>query len=279
MKILLTGGTGQLGHALFSVLSNFGNVWAPTRRELNLADSFTLTKAVRCYEPDLVVNAGAFTDVDLAEKFSELCFSINADAPRILAEECAALGATLIHYSTDYVFNGKKKSAYVESDPTSPLGTYGESKLIGELAVSERSDRFFIIRTSWLFDPEFGTNFYRTMVKLFGEKDCVRVVSDQFGRPTSVAFLVKQSALLISALKYCDQNKRYGVYHLAEMDPMSWFEFASWIFDVETKNNALFLSRLMPVTSEQFQSLAPRPPNSVLDTTKWTTLVRDIYDE
>lgn len=271
MRILLTGATGQLGHALLPVLSQNADVWAPGRVSFDLSRPETLRQSIREFAPDLIVNPAAYTAVDQAEDESELCFLINSEAPRVIAEECARLDIPLIHFSTDYVFDGQKNSPYIESDVVNPLGVYGRSKLAGELAVSGANEKSVIIRTSWVFDPVFGRNFYRTMVRLFKEKERVSVVGDQFGRPTSVAFIAEETLKLLHLIN--NREARFdGIYHLAEMDPMSWFDFALKIYEREKGNYDFLVSEISKISTNDFPTRVMRPAYSVLSTNKWRNI-------
>jgi dTDP-4-dehydrorhamnose reductase len=227
------------------------------------------------------VNAGAYTAVDKAEDEIDLCFQVNAEAPRILAEESHKLGSSMIHYSTDYVFDGKKVESYVESDDPNPLNVYGESKLKGESAVLETLESSYVLRTSWVFDPTFGRNFYRTMMRLFRERAEVSVVDDQFGRPTSVQFLVDQTVKIIKS--GCTDGSEAnadlaGLYHLAELEKMSWAEFAIWIWSQERSVDFLCDS-VNRVSSDEYPTLAERPRSSILYCDKWAKAFGELNGE
>ena len=271
MRILLTGSSGQLGHGLLPRLHSIGQVWAPRRSEFDLSDPESLRSKIREFSPDLVINAGAYTAVDRAEDEVDLCFRVNAEAPRVLAEESSRLDARMIHYSTDYVFDGKKAEPYTEQDDPNPLNVYGESKLKGELEVLQTNERSYVLRTSWVFDPAFGNNFYRTMLRLFREKAEVSVVDDQFGRPTSVQFLVSQTLGLVKG-RFMDVNQatsdHRGLYHLAELDKMSWADFASWILSHE-KSNEFMCTSIKRIFSDEYSTQAERPRSSILCCDKW----------
>jgi dTDP-4-dehydrorhamnose reductase len=184
LRILLTGATGQVGWELRKTLAPLGEVRPLDRFGLNLADVPTLVASVRALQPGIIVNAAAYTAVDKAESERDEAFAVNATGPRVLAEEAHRIGALLVHYSTDYVFDGEKASPYVEDDPTHPLGVYGESKLAGEEAIRKSGCRHLVLRTSWVYGPR-GRNFYLTMLRLAKERPELRVVDDQAGAPTS----------------------------------------------------------------------------------------------
>lgn len=271
LKILLTGSSGQLGHGLSPLLRTIGQMWAPQRSEFDLSNPESLRSKIRDFAPDLVVNAGAYTAVDRAEDEVDFCFRVNAEAPRVLAEESSRLDACMIHYSTDYVFDGKKTQSYTERDDPNPLNVYGESKLKGELAVLQTNEKSYVLRTSWVFDPVFGNNFYRTMMRLFRERMEVSVVDDQFGRPTSVQFLVNQTLGLVKGscmgVNQAISDDR-GLYHLAELDKMSWADFASWILSHE-KNDDFICAFINRVSSDEYPTQAERPRSSILCCDKW----------
>ena len=275
MRILLTGSSGQLGHGLLPRLQSIGQVWAPQRSEFDLSNPESLRSKIGDFSPDLVVNAGAYTAVDRAEDEVDLCFRVNAEAPRVLAEESSRLDACMIHYSTDYVFDGKKAEPYTEQDDPNPLNVYGESKLKGELEVLQTNEKSYVLRTSWVFDPAFGNNFYRTMMRLFRERMEVSVVDDQFGRPTSVQFLVSQTLGLVKS-RCMGVNQLISddreLYHLAELDRMSWADFASWILSCE-KSVEFMCSSIKRVSSDEYPTQAERPRSSILCCDKWMKMV------
>ena len=281
MKILLTGSSGQLGQGLLPRVQKIGQVWAPLRSEFDLSHPEGLRSRIREFAPDLIVNAGAYTAVDRAEDEVDLCMRVNAEAPRVLAEESSRLGVAMIHYSTDYVFDGKKAEPYTEQDGPNPLNVYGESKLKGEQAVLQTNEKSYVLRTSWVFDPAFGNNFYRTMMRLFREKTEISVVDDQFGRPTSVQFLVDQTIGLIkTGGNDCNQAPPDlgGLYHLAEMDRMSWADFASWILRDE-KSDDFICASINKVPSDEYSTQADRPRNSILCCDKWMKDVGDMQGD
>ena len=278
MRILLTGSSGQLGHGLLPRLQSIGQVWAPQRSEFDLSNPESLRSKIGDFSPDLVVNAGAYTAVDRAEDEVELCFRVNAEAPRVLAEESEKRGISMIHYSTDYVFDGKKAEPYSEQDEPNPLNVYGESKLKGELAVLQTNENCYVIRTSWVFDSAFGNNFYRTMMSLFRERMEVSVVDDQFGRPTSVQYLVDQTLGLVKGccmdINQATSDHR-GLFHLAELDKMSWADFASWILNHE-KSDDFMCASINRVSSDEYPTQAVRPFNSILCCDKWMKKLRGL---
>ena len=264
-KILLTGGTGQVGYELQTTLKPLGTVWAPSRQEFDLSDPESLRAKIQACQPNLIVNPAAYTAVDQAESEPELAQVINAVAPRVMAEEAHKLGIPLIHYSTDYVFDGTKTEPYTEEDEPNPLNVYGKTKLEGERAIQKAHDQYLILRTSWVYSPTRGKNFYRTMLRLFQEKEEIRVVDDQIGAPTSAQFLAEKTAEVLSQLKTKEEDEnRWGLYHLTGPEVMSWYGFAMKIFAVESRTHAFTLQLIKPVSSEEYSQAAIRPKNSRL---------------
>ena len=222
MRILITGKNGQVGSELSRLYRSLGDVVVTGREECDLSSEQSIRDTVRQVKPAVIINAGAYTAVDLAEKERDLCFAINATAPRLLAEEAARLDALLIHYSTDYVFDGEKSEPYLESDPINPVNVYGASKAAGEAAIAEVAGRYLVLRTSWVYAAQ-GKNFLRTMLRLGAERSELRVVDDQFGAPTSAAAIATATARL--AEQYADDPRGGGnlSYDCRWLDFLVWF--------------------------------------------------------
>lgn len=259
-RILLTGINGQVGHELQRMLQPLGEIVALDRTTLDLSDPAAIRAMVREVRPAIIVNPAAYTAVDKAESETELATAINAIAPGILAEEAQRLDALLVHYSTDYVYDGAKSTPYVEVDPTGPLGAYGRTKLAGEEAIRAAACRHLIFRTCWVYGLR-GHNFLRTMLRLAAERDELRVVADQFGTPTWSRMIAATTALALA--RYTGQQ---GTYHLAAAGETSWHGFASAIVSLATETGTL--SKTPPVrriTSADFPTPAQRPANSRLD--------------
>lgn len=257
MRILLTGKSGQVGSALSASLPSLGQVVALDRTELDLASPDSIAAAVRSVRPQVIVNAGAYTAVDQAEREEALALRINRDGPAILGEEAALLGALLVHFSTDYVFDGQKPSPYVETDTPNPLNAYGRSKLAGEQAVRASGCRHLILRTSWVYGP-FGRNFLLTILSLARQGKPLRVVDDQRGAPTSnlaIAAAVPEAVRRVLATPSLE-----GLYHMTAGGETTWYRFARAILD-QTQTKA----DLVAVDSSQYRSPARRPLNSMLD--------------
>ena len=224
--ILLFGATGQVGSELVKTLQALGPVIALGRGHADFSEPESLRALVRMHQPRIIVNAAAYTAVDRAEDELPLAEAVNATAPRVLAEEAQAIGALLVHYSTDYVFDGEKASAYVETDSTRPLSVYGHTKRAGELAILETCRRNFVLRTSWVFGLH-GANFLKTMLRLGAERTSLRVVADQFGAPTSAQLIAHTTAHLLTTMRDIDEaDSRWGLYHLSALGVTSWHGYA-----------------------------------------------------
>ena len=252
MRILLTGAIGQVGWELRKTLAPLGEVAAFGRAELDLRDADRLREAVRAANPDVIVNAAAYTAVDKAESERDAAFAVNAAAPGILAEEAKRNGALLVHYSTDYVFDGAKAAPYVEDDATNPLNVYGASKLAGERAVAASGCRHLILRTSWVYGPR-GSNFMLTMLRLAKERPELRVVDDQLGAPTSSLAIARATVQVL-------RPGAHGLYHLAAAGQTTWCGFARAILA-----RAGSATPVTPIRTEDYPTPARRPRNSRLD--------------
>jgi dTDP-4-dehydrorhamnose reductase len=264
MKILLAGCAGQLGRELKRSLACLGEVIACDRRQLDLAQADSLRAMVRAMGPTVIVNAAAYTAVDKAEAEPAAADAINALAPGILAEEAKRTGALLIHYSTDYVFDGTKATAYTEDDTPAPLSAYGRSKLAGERAIVAAGARHLIFRTSWVFGLH-GANFMKTMLRLGKERDELRVVGDQVGAPTWTRHLADVAALTLARKEIPD-----GLYHLAAAGETSWHGYAEAIFAEAQRSGLMEKSPVVHrIASADYPLPAPRPANSRLDCTKF----------
>jgi dTDP-4-dehydrorhamnose reductase len=252
LRILLTGASGQVGWELRRTLAPLGEVRSFDRYGLDLADLPTLVATVRSLQPKIIVNAAAYTAVDKAEAERDMAFAVNATAPGVLAEEAKRIGALLVHYSTDYVFDGEKPAPYVEDDPTGPVNAYGASKLAGEQAVANSGCRHLILRTSWVYGPR-GRNFYLTMLRLAKERPELRVVDDQVGAPTSSLAIARATAELLP-------KGIEGLYHLTATGETSWCGFAR-----EILRRAGMVTPVVPIRTEDYPTPARRPRNSRLD--------------
>ena len=262
MKILVSGHNGQVAQALQQALADLGQVQMLGRDQLDLAHPERIAERVRALAPDLIINAAAHTAVDQAENEPELAFAINAKAPGVFAEEAARLGIPLIHYSTDYVFDGSKATPYTEDDAPNPLGVYGRSKLAGEQAIAAVGAEHLILRTSWVYSRH-GRNFLLTMQRLLQEKPELRVVADQIGAPTWAGTIAASTRQLIERWQ-AGQAGDWGTYHLTAQGETSWFGFAQAIAE-HLENTGKPCATLLPIPSSEYPTPARRPLNSRLD--------------
>lgn len=262
MKILLLGQHGQVSQALQQSLGRHIELTVLGREQLDLAEPNEIRQQVLQQRPTLIINAAAHTAVDQAESEPELAFAINATAPGILAEAAAELGAPLIHYSTDYVFDGSKATPYHEADTPNPLSVYGRSKLAGEQAIAAAGGSHLILRTSWVYS-QHGKNFLLTMQRLLQERDNLNVVDDQIGAPTWAGTIAQTTTQLI---EHCNngQSGPWGVYHLTAKGQASWFDFAKEIA-AHLQSQGKRVATLHPIPSSAYPTPAQRPLNSRLD--------------
>jgi dTDP-4-dehydrorhamnose reductase len=271
VKILLTGATGQVGWELARTLLPIGEIIALDRSQANLADLSALRVIIQQYKPDVIVNPAAYTAVDKAETERELAFLVNAEAPEVLAEEAKKIRALLVHYSTDYVFDGTKSRMYTEDDTTNPINVYGQSKLAGEQAIQSVAGDYLILRTSWVYASR-GNNFLKTILRLAAEREELKIVADQIGSPTwarliaeTTAHIVRQSMLERSANRF-DSN----LYHLTSSGETSWQGFAQKIVEIvrEQGNVTLKNKAILPIPTTDYPLPAKRPANSRLSTNR-----------
>jgi dTDP-4-dehydrorhamnose reductase len=264
-RILLTGSNGQVGRELQHALKPLGKVLALDRSMLDLANPDAIRKTVRDFKPDLIVNAAAYTAVDRAESAQELAMAVNGIAPGVLAEEAKRSHAVLVHYSTDYVFDGSKPGAYIETDLPHPLNVYGATKLAGEQAIQASGAAHYILRTSWVYAAE-GANFLNTMLRLGRERPELRIVDDQIGAPTWARAIAQMTAQMLSRQQSPADDSRYGLYHLTATGAVSWFGFAQAIFAAAEQTMGIPAPQLIPITTAEYPLPARRPANSRLDT-------------
>jgi len=265
MKILLLGEHGQVSRELQLSLRGQDELIVCGRDRLDLSQPEQIRQQVRAVQPALIINAAAYTAVDQAESDAQLAFAINATAPGILAEEAAALGVPLIHYSTDYVFDGRKNTAYAEDDAPKPLGVYGRSKLAGEQAIQAVGGAHLILRTSWVYSL-YGKNFLLTMQRLLQERDSLNVVADQIGAPTWAGSIAEATRQLVEHWRH-GQAGPWGLYHLTARGETSWFGFASAIAE-QLRAQGKTTATLQPIPTSAYPTPAQRPLNSRLDCTR-----------
>ena len=295
--ILLIGANGQVGFALQTALSHMGEVVACTRAELDLGEVATkphlVSDLVQAIRPSVIVNASAYTAVDKAESETEQARTLNAVVPGLLAQAANEVGAYMVHYSTDYVFDGTKKGSYQEQDQTNPLSVYGQTKLQGEQAVAKACARHLIMRTSWVVSAH-GGNFLKTMLKLGLERDHLRVVADQIGAPTSAKLIAQTTSQLLEAMLLAPgTDPRWGLYHLTASGQTSWFYYAQYVLSQARARGwpiKVADDNIEAIATADYPVAAPRPHNSKLDTSKirqtfnvllpdWTEGVDDVLAE
>lgn len=273
MKILLLGTNGQLGWELQRSLASLGQVKACGRKQADLENLENLQTTIRDYSPDLIVNAAAYTAVDKAESEPEQACRVNAVAVELLAVEAKRLDALLIHYSTDYIFDGKKPAPYIETDHPNALNIYGKTKLQGEQAILQSGCKHLIFRTSWVYASR-GANFIKTMIRLAKEKDELSVVADQVGAPTHADLIADVTALILSQYQNVSEkevSRLHGIYHLTAAGETSWFDYARYIFQLAEQNGLALQvkeTQVKPITSEAYPVPAERPENSRLNCKK-----------
>jgi dTDP-4-dehydrorhamnose reductase len=269
MRVLVTGRSGQVGAEVARTLQGFAEVIAHDRTTLDLADPGQVVARVREARPDAIVNAAAYTAVDQAETEEEAARRVNALGPGVLAEEARRTGALLIHYSTDYVFDGTKAEPYVETDATNPLGAYGRTKLEGERAIAASGCDHVILRTSWVYGPH-GRNFMLTMLRLAAQREELRVVDDQRGAPTSSAQLARLTRALLEREAAGALRDKGGIYHATAAGETTWRRFAEAIFEGAARRagSAFRVPRVVPITTAEYPTPARRPANSALSNAK-----------
>ena len=271
MKILLTGANGQVGWELTRTLLPLGEVFAPNRLQADLSDLDGLRRTVQRIKPDVIINAAAYTAVDKAESEQDLAFLINAEAPGVLAEEAQKNGTLLIHYSTDYVFDGTKNQTYTEDDTTNPLNVYGLSKLAGEKAIQTSGADHLILRTTWVYAAR-GHNFLKSILRLAAEREELKIVADQIGAPTWARLIAETTAHVLrqSMLERLEGDFHSDLYNLTSTGETSWYGFAQAIIEFarEQSNQPLKNRVINPIPTSDYPLPAKRPANSRLSTAR-----------
>jgi dTDP-4-dehydrorhamnose reductase len=270
LKILLTGITGQVGWELQRSLMPLGEVITADREVMDLTNPDSIRNAIRQFQPHLIVNPAAYTAVDKAESEPDLAMAINITAPGIMAEEALKIGAGIVHYSTDYVFNGDRDTPYQETDPTNPLGVYGKTKLEGEIAIQSTGVPHLILRTSWVYS-RMGKNFLLTILRLARERSELRIVSDQIGAPTWSRAIAEVTAQILAQgvrnlhdfLHDCS-----GIYHLSAGGVTNWHGFARAILEADPQRSEQIVTAVLPINTSDYPTPAKRPAYSLLDNTK-----------
>lgn len=256
MRILITGSNGMLGHDLTKVLEDRHDLILTTSKTLDITDKEQVLDFIVEKKPDLVINSAAYTNVDGCEENQDMAYAVNGEGVRNLALACREIDSPLVHISTDYIFNGENTRPWVEDDEIGPISVYGKSKLQGEEAILEILDKYFIIRTAWLYGLN-GGNFPKTMLELAKSHSEITVVYDEVGTPTYTPDLAKGISELI-------ETDYYGIYHLTNSGSCSWCEFARYIFEIADVD-----VKVIPVTAAEFARPAPRPHYSVLENRNW----------
>lgn len=277
MKILLTGSTGQLGNALKSALQAMGEIVIPPRDQMDFCRPELVRATIQQIRPDVIINPAAYTAVDLAETEPDIARTINAVTPGVIADEARKIGAALIHYSTDYVFDGSKRNAngdllsYTETDAPNPINVYGKTKLEGEQLIRASGCNHLIFRTSWVYS-KFGKNFLLTMLRFAKERDELNIVNDQWGAPSSAAWLAKTTQAILAQLLAAKSQAQWwsqhnGLYHLTPAGQTNWCEFAQEIFRLAMAQHLLEKAapRVTGIPSSAYPTPAARPTNSCLD--------------
>ena len=270
MKLILLGANGQVGWELQRSLLPLGQLIVCDRKIADLENPDQLRTLINQHQPDIIVNAAAYTAVDKAETEIEKAELVNHHAVSVLANEALNLNATLIHYSTDYVFDGSKVTAYTEDDLTSPQSVYGKTKWMGEEAIRNSGCKHFIFRTSWVFAHR-GNNFIKTILRLAKQRDTLSIVSDQYGAPSSASLIADISALCLHHIDSQPDNTLYGTYHLTPKGRISWYDFAQYIISKATEAGVELKTashNIKPIPAKDYPLPAKRPANSELSTQK-----------
>jgi dTDP-4-dehydrorhamnose reductase len=270
MKILLTGVNGQVGYYINQKLSPFYKVFGVTHQSFDLTNIEQMEKVIDEIKPDLIINSAAYTNVDHAEKEPDIVFKINSEGPKFLAIKSKKLNIPLIQFSTDYIFDGLKKGAYIETDKAKPQSIYGKSKYDAEIFIQENNSKCIILRTSWVYSLR-GKNFLTTILDMAKKKDGFRIVFDQIGAPTSAIFIANSILEIVKKLEQIEKNNLYGIYNLSCLGVTNWFEFAKKIIHNSNDLGSEFkcaINNIKPIKTVDFPTLAIRPSNSVLDNKK-----------
>ncbi len=262
MKLLITGGSGQLGSELARKSTTDHSIIALARAELDITKAQQIHAAIEKHQPDFLINAAAYTAVDKAESETDLVYKINRDGPALLAQICAQKKIPLIHVSTDYVFDGNAQQPYQETDAVDPINVYGASKLAGEIAVREHCPQHIILRVSGVFGI-YGNNFVKTILRLAQEKETLQIISDKIACPTPAADIADAIITICQRI-----NNQWGTYHYCSSEPTSWYHFAATIVGKAKKYNPLAVKEILAIPSAEYPTPAKRPAYSALDCAK-----------
>lgn len=271
-RILLTGISGQVGFELKSSLASLGELRTLSRQDCDLSQPEALMAYIEAFQPHVIVNPAAYTAVDKAESDVKTATAVNVSAVAILAQAAEKIGALLIHYSTDYVFDGQKQGWYLETDPVNPMSVYGQTKQQGEQQIVEKCQRHLIFRTSWVFGA-YGANFAKTILRLAKERESLNIVADQFGAPTSARLIADVTAQILGQYfsAGCAQNFAFGTYHLVAGGETTWHQYAQEVISFAQRKGISLKSapeRVLPIPTSAYPLPAPRPANSRLSTQK-----------
>ena len=272
-RILLIGKNGQVGYELQRTLATLGKIYAPGRNTLDLASPDLIRNTIQQYKPNIIVNAAAYTQVDKAEEDPETAMMINGTAPGIIAEEAKQIGASMVHYSTDYVFDGSQKTAYSESNHPNPINVYGKTKLAGEQAIAATNIPHITLRSSWVYGNR-GQNFLLTILKLAKEREMLSIVDDQIGSPTWSRLIAETTALILSQQIATSSHPSHcletcsGLYHLTASGNISWHGFAEAFLALELQAQTQKLATLNRISTAEYPTPAIRPMHSTLNTQK-----------
>jgi dTDP-4-dehydrorhamnose reductase len=270
LRTLILGASGQLGRELERVFKGFGSIIAADRSIVDLTKPDQIRAVIRRVQPDVILNAAAYTAVDRAEAEPQLAHALNAQAPRVLAEEARQRNALLVHFSTDYVFDGTKAEPWVETDPAKPLNVYGASKLAGERAIQGIGGEYLIFRSSWIYGP-VGHNFLLTMLRLAGERDKLSIVDDQIGAPTTTTGVARATQMIVGGVltgRFGDAAEWAGLYHMTCGGSTSWYGFAEAIFAQAAAQLGVEAPELTAIPTKNYSTAAARPHNSMLSNEK-----------
>ena len=290
MRILLLGKNGQVGWELHRTLTPLGEIFALSRKDLDLTNLGQIKAAISEIKPDLLVNAAAYTDVDKAETEEDLAYRVNAEAVKMMVEEAEKYNTAIVHYSTDYIFDGEK-GPYVEDDKPNPINAYGRSKLAGENIIRQSQLPYIIFRSGWIYGGR-GKNFLLTVLRLAREREKLKIVDDQYGSPTWSRFIAEATANVLSRSngQITDFLKQYGgIYHLTSSGSTTWYNFARMILRLDPCRQEQLCREVLPITTEEFPTPAKRPKCSTLDNKRvekaynlkrprWDLMLRDMFN-
>ena len=270
VRIMLTGVSGQVGRSIINSCDSNYCIIPMTRNDLDLTNENQIVRVVKDVRPDIIINPAAYTDVEMAEEQSDEAYLVNSMAPGVMAREANKLGIPLIHFSTDYVFDGTKIEPYKEIDTPNPINVYGKTKLHGEIAIQKQTNLYYIFRTSWVFSSS-GKNFFTTMLKLFKKQKELNVINDQYGAPTSSDLIAYKLFLFLNTVLLQKKSKNlYVIYNLTSSGATNWHNYAKQIYKIYDQKNTV---DIFPVSSKNYITKSQRPEMSILDNTKLDDII------